>query len=118
MVKEKWQNFFDQTSKNEVVLLVPPPLAVLVLERASPWLGVAEALPLTIKQAGRRAPGDVNLEGHTGLKPSLSDSKKKSNVKDFTSQHLYLPPLKPLTKVHNVHKVNKVHCTCTCPPRR
>ena len=57
MVKEKWQNFFDQTSKNEVVLLVPPPLAVLVLERASPWLCVAEALPLTIKQAGRRAPG-------------------------------------------------------------
>ena len=62
MVKEKWQNFFDQTSKNEVVLLVPPPLAVLVLQRASPWLGVAEALPLAIKNPGGRTPGDVDLK--------------------------------------------------------
>ena len=40
--------------------LVLPPLAIRVLQRASPWLGVAEALLLSIKYTGGRTPGDVD----------------------------------------------------------
>ena len=52
------QAIFCQT----IFFLSPPPLAILVLQRASSWPGVAEALPLPIKQAGRCAPGECQYE--------------------------------------------------------
>ena len=54
-----------------------------MLQRASPWLGVAEALPLAIKNSGGRTPGDVDLMPHRARQA-----------------HMYLPPSKVTTSLH------------------